>query len=103
MHTLAKIALPGAIASFGAGYALADTIVIAPEQKKVIREYVVREHVDPVPSVDYDITVGSVVPDTVEVRRLDVPDLGHDYEYVPTSKGTLIVDPDTRKIVDVID
>ena len=101
--TFKTAALAGLILST-TGYAFAqDTIIITPEQRTVVREYVVRERIQPVPSIDYDIAVGSIIPDTVEVQRLDGADLGREFEYVQTDRGTVLIDPTTRRVVDVID
>lgn len=85
------------------GTAFAQTVVIQPEQQIVIREYVVRESVDPTPLIDFDLQVGSILPDTVEVRRLEVPEVEAQYEYVYTDRGTVIVEPGTRRVIQVID
>lgn len=104
MQSKLKMALAAGLLISTAGYAAAQsTVIITPEQRTVVREYVVREHVDPPPAVDYDISVGSIIPDTVEVQRLDGRDLGREYEYVYTDRGTLLIDPATRKVVDVIE
>ena len=86
------------------GYAAAqDTIIISPEQRTVVREYVVREKIDPMADIDYDITVGSIVPAEVQMRKLAIDEFGDEYEFVVTDRGTLVVDPVTRRIVDVVD
>jgi len=96
-------AAAGILVLSGVSIAAAQTVVIAPEQETVIREYVVREQVEPVPDVDFDLTVGSVVPDTIEVRRLDVPEITTEYEYIVVDGRTVLVEPGTRRIVHVID
>lgn len=104
MQSKLKLMLAAGVLFSTAGYAAAqDTIVITPEQRTVVREYVVREHVDPAPSIDYDITVGSIIPDTIEVRKLGVSDLGRDYDYVYTDRGTVLVEPGSRRVIEVIE
>ena len=85
----------------GAGLAAAQDVVIAPEQETVIREYATKQSVAPaeVPA-DVQVTVGSTLPDTVELHTLDVPDVK--YSYVVVDGKTVLVEPDTRKIVHVI-
>jgi hypothetical protein len=84
------------------GAANAQTVVITPEQDTVIREYVVRQRVQPVvPPPDFDMTVGSIVPDVIEVSPLDVPEVR--YEYFVVDGHTVLVDPETREIVGVLD
>jgi hypothetical protein len=104
MHMkLYPIAAAGLFAFASLGAAIAQTVVIQPEQETIIREYVVREEVEPVTDVDFELTVGSIVPDTVEVRRLEVPEIEGEYEYVVIDDRTVLVEPGTRKIVHVID
>jgi hypothetical protein len=103
MKTLVPSHLAAGILVSGAGFALADTVVIAPEQQRVIHEYVVRQ--DPAPVVlpsDTMVEVGTVVPDTVEIHQLDVPDLQVQYDYMIVNGQTVLVDPQTRKIVQII-
>ena len=88
----------------GAGFAAADTVVITPEEQTVIRDYVVTQKVQPIdPPSGVQITVGSTLPDTVEVHALDVPKLKTKYDYVVVGQQTVLVEPQTRKIVQVID
>ena len=94
-------AVAGLLLLGGAGLAAAQDVVIAPEQETVIREYVTTHKVDPVElPADVQVTVGSTLPDTVELHTLDVPDVK--YSYVVVDGKTVLVEPDTRKIVHVI-
>lgn len=93
-------ALASIIFLAGSSIALAQTVIIQPEQETVIREYVVREKA-PEALIDFDINVGSIVPDEVEVRELSVPDTH--YEYVVVGGRTVLVEPSSRRIVHVID
>ena len=94
MKTLATTLLATGMLAAGAGYALADTIVIAPEQQKVIHEFVVKQNTAPVvlPS-DTTVEVGTVVPDSVEIHTLDVPDMQTRYDYMVVNGQTVLVDP----------
>ena len=85
----------------GAGIAAAQTVVIAPEQETVIREYVESK---PVASIDLpgvELNIGSTVPDTVELHTIEAPDV--DYSYTVVGGRTYVVEPGTRKIVHVLD
>ncbi len=83
----------------GAHAATAQTVVISPEQETVITHYVTKHKVA---SVDVsDIAVGSALPDTVELHRIDEPDIT--YSYVIANGKTVVVEPSTRKIVRVLD
>jgi hypothetical protein len=103
MKTLVSSLLAAGILAAGTGFALADTVVIAPAQQKVIHEYVVKQSPAPVvlPS-DTMVEVGTVVPDTVEIQPLDMPDLQVQYDYMVVNGQTVLVDPQTRKIVEII-
>lgn len=97
------VAATGLLAFFGVNAALAQTVVIAPEQETIIREYVVRQQVEPVPDIDVELTVGSVVPDEVVVRRVEAPEITTEYEYVVIDGRTALVEPGSRRIVHIID
>lgn len=76
-------------------------VVITPEQRIIIREYVKRE---PLVSLDlpgFDLDIGSPLPDTVELHTIDVPEV--EYQYVVIDDRTVLVDPRTRQIVEVLD
>lgn len=88
----------------GASVAAADTIVVTPEEQTAIRDYVVTQKVTPIdPPSGVEISVGATLPDTVEVHALDVPKVKTEYDYVVVGKQTVLVEPKTRKIIQVID
>jgi hypothetical protein len=88
----------------GAGIAAADTVVVTPEEQTAIHEYVATQKITPVePPAGVQISVGATLPDTVEVHSLDVPKVKTKYDYVVVGKQTVLVEPGTRKIVQVID
>ncbi|MGP2493073.1 DUF1236 domain-containing protein [Mesorhizobium sp. PUT5] len=77
----------------------AGAVVVQPEQQTVIREYV---HKNPVASIDIlglELSLGSKVPDTVVLH--EVPDIP--YRYAVVDGRTVVVDPVTHEIVDVLD
>jgi hypothetical protein len=80
--------------------AFAQTIVVKPEQETLIRQYVTTHKVAPAEVTGVDVTVGTTLPDTVELHTLDVPDVK--YEYVVIGDQTVLVDPGTRKIVHIV-
>lgn len=82
------------------GTAFAQTVVISPEQETVIHKYVTTHTVAPVEVQGVDVAVGATLPDTVELHRVDVPDVN--YSYVVVDGQTLLVEPDTRKVIKVI-
>lgn len=101
MRSRSWIALIGAtILATGTGLAVAQDVIIQPEQRTVIREYVQRE---PIASIDLpgiELNIGSSIPETVELYPIEVPDVT--YEYVVVDGQTVIVDPRDRRIVEII-
>lgn len=87
----------------GTGIAFAQDVIIAPEQETVIREYVVKEQVAPAElPADVQITVGTMLPDTVELHAVEVPDMETKYSYVVVNGQTVLVEPGTRKIIHIL-
>ena len=101
MKTSMKAALAGLIFVGGTAAAAAQQVVIAPEQETVIREYVKREPVASINLPGIELNLGSTVPDDVElyeVREKNVP-----YRYVVVGDRTMLMEPDTRRVVRVLD
>jgi hypothetical protein len=101
MKAYLKTILAGLALAGGMQLASAQDVVIAPEQETVIREYVRSK---PTASIDLpgvELNIGSTVPDTVELHRIEKPDVA--YSYTVVGNRTVIVDPGTRKIVKVYD
>ncbi len=94
------IALAGLLLFAGAGSVMADTVVIKPEQETAIRTYVKKQPLASVKVPGVSIAVGTTLPDTVELHAIDVPDVK--YRYVVVDGQTVLVEPDTRKIVRVL-
>jgi hypothetical protein len=102
IHTLPTLAAMLLLA--GTGMAAAQDVIVTPEEQTVIREYVVRERVEPIaPPPGVEITVGTTLPDTVEVYDLDAPDIANEYSYVVVEGRTVLVEPETRRIVQIIE
>lgn len=92
------------------GAAFAQSTVIVQEQAPAVtgstvvvpgevRTYVMEQSV---PSVAYEgeVVVGSALPDTVEVRTID----GHsDYAYTVVNERRVLVNPQTRSVIQVLD
>ena len=80
------------------------TVVIAPEQRKVIKEYVVQEKVRP-HKLQSRVTVGATIPADVELAPVPStwgPSFSS-YRYVYTGDDVVLVDPSSRRVVEVID
>jgi hypothetical protein len=86
------------------GVGPAETVVIEPEQRTVIKEYVVKERVAPVRTQER-IAVGATVPADVELRPAPSawgPRLSR-YRYIYSDDHVYLVEPSNRTIVQVID
>ena len=84
--------------------AFAQAVVIAPEQRTVIRDYVVKEKIRPY-RMQSRVTVGATLP--AEVELAPVPETWgptfRSYRYVYTGDDVVLVDPSSRRVIDVID
>lgn len=103
MNTKLILAVAGVLSLSGTAVALADSVVITSDQAPEVHQYVVKQHVEAVtPPSDFQVEVGTVVPESVEIHTLDVPSLSKKYDYMVVNGQTVIVDPQTRKIVQVM-
>lgn len=101
MKTHLKAIAAGLVLAAGIQAASAQNVVIVPEQETVIREYVRSK---PIASIDLpgvELNIGGTVPETVELHRIDAPDIA--YSYTVVGNRTYVVEPGTRKIIKVID
>jgi hypothetical protein len=93
-----------AFALLASPLAMAQTVVIAPEQRTVIKEYVTKEKVRPY-KLQTRATVGATLPADVELAP--VPETWgpsfRSYRYVYTGDDVVLVDPSSRRVVEVID
>ena len=84
--------------------AIAQTVVVSPEQRTTIREYVVKEKIRP-HHLQSRVTVGATLPADVELAP--VPETWgpsfHSYRYIYTGDDVVLVDPSSRRVIDVID
>jgi len=94
--TGAIIGGPVGAAVGGVAGAAAGTLLAPPPAE--VRTYVTREEI-PSSSIDGDIVVGETLPDTVVVRRVPKYD---SYGYAVVNKHRVIIDPRTRRVVEVI-
>jgi hypothetical protein len=84
--------------------AFAQAVVIAPEQRTVIREYVAKEKIRP-HRLQSRVTVGATLPADVELAPVPQawgPSFSS-YRYVYTGDDVILVDPTSRRVVQVID
>jgi hypothetical protein len=78
--------------------AAADEVIVTPEQQTVVKEYVHKHPVASVNVLGLELGLGSTVPDTVELQ--EVPDM--QYRYVVINDHTVLVDPQTHRVVEVV-
>jgi len=97
MHYTAAAA--GVLMLAGIAAAAADTVVIQPEQETVIKEYVKKQPLASVKLPGVELNIGTALPDTVELH--EVPNVK--YRYTVIDNRTVVVDPDTRKVIKIIE
>lgn len=84
------------------------SIDVTTEQRTEIRQIITEEKVEPAASVDFDVTVGTAVPQTVEVHTLpprivELVPAYEGYKYFVLADGRIvIVDPNSMEIVYII-
>lgn len=100
MKLIVRTAVSALILACGAFAAQAQQVVITTEQEPVITEYVTKHVVTSVDVPDVQIVDGTALPDTVELHRIDAPDVN--YSYTVVNGTTVVVDPATRKIIRVL-
>lgn len=99
-----SLALAGMLAFASAGAAFAQTVILEPDEEVVVREYVVKQpRSDVVVPDDYDVEIGEALPDTITVTPLDAPGFEKKFEYVVIDGRTVLVDPETRRVVKVLE
>ena len=83
------------------------TWTVKPEERTVIHDYVVKEKVRP-EGVSEDVVIGGPVPSDIELQPVpeqiytSVPE-SRRYEYFDWNGRVVFVDPDTRKVVQIVD
>jgi Protein of unknown function (DUF1236) len=104
---VAALALTGAAfaqTTVTTGVAPADTVVIAPEQRTVIKKYVTEKKVKPI-TYKERVTVGATLPADVELMAVPGdwgPGLGR-YRYVYHDDHVVFVEPSSRRVMQIID
>ena len=88
-----------------AGNAFAQTVLIPADQETQVYTNIYGQRVVTQVTPDFDVTVGAVVPDTVQLY--DVPaTVGYEpvrqYRYVTLGDRVVLVEPASRKVVRVM-
>jgi len=93
---LSAIATTALLLVTGTAFAQTTTVVTVPGE---VRTYVTEQEV---PSVVYDgdVVVGSELPASVEVHTISS---SKTYSYTVVNKQRVIVDPQTRRVVEIIE
>ena len=93
----------GIVRGGGGGVVLGDNEGITVEQRPAFREYVVRERV-PTFTIPDRVTVGAVLPEA-GITYYDVPQTygSTPYRYTVVNGQTVLVEPRSRRIVQVVD
>jgi hypothetical protein len=100
------IVLLGASQGFAqtVGVRSGDTVIIEPEQRQVIKEYIVKEKVAPV-RVKERVVIGDTLPSEVELRTVPSdwgPKLTK-YRYIYSNNHVYLVEPSDRKVIEEIE
>jgi hypothetical protein len=80
------------------------TVTIAPEQRTRIKQYVVEKKVRPV-TVRERVTVGATLPADVQLEAVPSdwgPELGR-YRYLYSDNHVVLVEPSSRRVIQVIE
>lgn len=98
----AAIALVGGVAAAQAEDVVVvkqqPQVVVQPEQETIVREYVKKDPLASVNLLGVELKLGSSVPDKVVLR--EVPNVK--YRVAVINDQTVLVDPDTHQIVEVL-
>ncbi|TPL83428.1 DUF1236 domain-containing protein [Mesorhizobium sp. B2-3-14] len=99
-YLVGAVATLALMAGIGASFA-GDVVILKPEQQTVVREYIHKQKLASVSLLGVELNVGSALPDTVELHTIDVPDVR--YKYTVVGDHAVLVDPDTRRVVQIIE
>jgi uncharacterized protein DUF1236 len=86
------------------GAAPTDSVIIAPENRTRIHQYVVENHVAPV-ELRAQIAVGATLPADVELQTVPA-DWGPTvtkYRYVYSNDRVVLVEPSSRRVVQIVE
>ena len=86
-----------------AAYAQTAIVQIAPEQRTKIKEYVVQKKMTPIAMTD-KVVVGATIPQSVELVAIpsDWGPTFANYRYVYTDNNVVLVEPSSRKVIQII-
>lgn len=76
-----------------------DAVYVQPEQRTVVHEYVQKNPIASINVLGLELGIGVPVPETVVLH--EIPDV--EYRYVVVDNRTVIVDPATHQIIEIIE
>jgi hypothetical protein len=89
----------GAVIGGTVGGLIGGTVGIAAEPPAEVRTYVIERHVPSV-RVEREVIVGEPIPPTVELRTIP----SHtEYRYAIVNERRVIVEPRTRRIIEIVE
>jgi hypothetical protein len=77
--------------------------VVTPEQETVVREYVKTNPVVVERPSNFELVLGAIIPDILKPGALAENTLPNRYQYVQMDGRTVLIDPQTRKVVHIIE
>lgn len=80
-------------------FAAAQTVVVTPEEQVVVREYVKANPVAVERPSNFELVLGAIIPDILKPGAL----ADNKYQYVVMDGRTVLIDPQTRKVVYIMD
>ena len=98
------MATASALVASSAAFAQSTTVTISQPERTQIKEYVVKEKMKPV-MIKEKVTVCATLPAEVELRTAPA-DWGTSvskYSYVYTDNHVVLVEPSSRKVVQIIE
>jgi hypothetical protein len=107
MTSMLKTAAAAALLLAGASYAAAQTAVIelSPEQRTTVYRTITKERVRTAPPAEFRASVGVEVPTAVELYEVpaavEIAPVRR-YRYTVVNDQVVLVDPQTRRVVQII-
>jgi hypothetical protein len=79
------------------------TTTISPADETQMREYIVKEHPAPIaPPAGFTVTTGAVLPESVNLYNFPAERPWGHYSYTVIGDQRVLVDPATRRVVEII-
>jgi hypothetical protein len=86
----------------GTSFAAAQAVVITPQQETVVREYVRTNPVGVDRASTFAAIVPATIPDILKPGELAENTLPNRYQYVVIDGRTALIDPQTRRVVHIM-